>query len=216
MKYNPSISCVIPTRERCDTLKSTIQTCLMQDYDNMEIIVSDNYSQDATPEVVESFNDKRIIYVNTGKRLSMSHNWEFALSNVKGDYVTILGDDDGLLPGAIGELAKIISETETEAVSWKWASYFWPDCPIDSSRNLLITPLVGQLYRRSTSKIMVDVLKFKKPYSELPFCIKVVIHTKLLKNNKGAIWGHFFSFSDARCVLSHGNSFSIRNILLLK
>jgi hypothetical protein len=51
--------------------------------------------------VVASFKDPRIRYVNTGKHLSMSHNWEFALSHVEKGYVTFVGDDDGLLPGAI-------------------------------------------------------------------------------------------------------------------
>ena len=74
---------VIPTRERCDTLEHTLRTCVMQEYTNLEIIVSDNYSQDHTREVVEYFKDSRIRYINTGKRISMSDNYEFALSHVK-------------------------------------------------------------------------------------------------------------------------------------
>ena len=73
------ISIIIPTRERCDTLKYTLKTCLIQDDGNLDIIVSDNFSQDATKGVVQSFSDKRIQYINPGKRLSMSHHWEFAL-----------------------------------------------------------------------------------------------------------------------------------------
>ncbi|RYZ29021.1 MAG: glycosyltransferase, partial [Sphingobacteriales bacterium] len=74
---------VVPTRERADTLLHTLRTCVTQNYDNLTILVSDNCSQDTTEEVVRSFNDPRIQYVNTGKRLSMSHNWEFALSQVR-------------------------------------------------------------------------------------------------------------------------------------
>ena len=84
MKHiNNHFTVVIPTRERCDTLEHSLRTCVTQDYDNLEILISDNFSQDRTREVVESFNDKRIRYINTGKRLSMTDNFEFALSHVK-------------------------------------------------------------------------------------------------------------------------------------
>ncbi len=70
---------IIPTRERADTLYYSLKTCVTQDYDDLEILVSDNFSQDNTREVVESFKDPRIRYINTGKRVSMSDNWEFAV-----------------------------------------------------------------------------------------------------------------------------------------
>lgn len=38
----------------------------------------------------------------------MSHNWEFALYVHEG-WVTFMGDDDGLLPGAIGQVLLIAS-----------------------------------------------------------------------------------------------------------
>ncbi|OZA21859.1 MAG: hypothetical protein B7X93_13530 [Hydrogenophilales bacterium 17-61-9] len=79
---------IIPTRERADVLSGSLKTALMQEYDNLEILVSDNFSSDHTRDVVASFNDPRIRYVNTGKRLSMSHNWEFALSHVDGGWLT--------------------------------------------------------------------------------------------------------------------------------
>src|ERR1700704_4895381 len=142
MKFSskPSISIVIPTRERCHTLGATIQTCLDQDYDDCEIIVSDNFSQDETRTVVAAFRDSRMRYINTERRLSMSHNWEFALNHVRSDYVTYVGDDDALLPGALPALASIIQDTNTSAITWKWASYFWPDSLQTMSRNLLFVP----------------------------------------------------------------------------
>ncbi|PYY07430.1 MAG: glycosyltransferase family 2 protein, partial [Acidobacteria bacterium] len=80
-------SVVIPTRERSDTLAATLKTCVGQNYKNLEIIVSDNYSQDNTRGVVESFSDNRIRYTNTLKRVGMSQNWEHAFSLVTGDFV---------------------------------------------------------------------------------------------------------------------------------
>lgn len=117
---------IIPTRERADVLASSLRTAVMQDYADLDILVSDNFSNDNTCEVVASFNDPRIKYINTGKRLSMSHNYEFALSHVSDGWITILGDDDGLLPGSINTVAEIAQNYGVEAIQSRGGSYLWP------------------------------------------------------------------------------------------
>ena len=123
---NPKLTVIIPTRERADTLFHTLRTVVEQDYENLEIIVSDNASNDNTEAIVRRFSDPRLNYINTGQRLGMSENWEFALGHVKGDFVMYLGDDDGLLPEACSDVAKIISSTDTKAVIWNKPDYNWP------------------------------------------------------------------------------------------
>ena len=115
-KEKLKITVVIPTRERCDVLEKSLKTVTSQNYDNLEIIVSDNFSTDKTKDVVRRANDPRIKYINTGKRVSMTHNWEFALSHVTDGWVTIIGDDDGLLPESLNKIAKIIQSTDRKSV----------------------------------------------------------------------------------------------------
>ena len=59
-------SIVIPTRERHETLGSTLQTVLTQDFDDYEIVVSDNFSSPETKLVVDSFNSDKIKYFLSG------------------------------------------------------------------------------------------------------------------------------------------------------
>ena len=134
-KKTPVISLIIPTRERADTLKYTLQTALNQSSNNYEIIVSDNNSQDDTEQVVKKFTDSRILYLNTGKRLSMCDNWDYALQHARGDYVVFIGDDDGVMPNAIDRLQAFILDNPSPIYSWKTHEYYWP---IDDS-----PPLVG-------------------------------------------------------------------------
>lgn len=122
----PLITLVIPTRERADTLKFTLETALDQENDDFQIVVSDNFSQDNTKEVVEGFSDSRITYVNTGKRLSMCDNWDFALQHVRGEYVIYIGDDDGLMPSAINKLVATIKNRPSPIYYWQCHEYFWP------------------------------------------------------------------------------------------
>ena len=120
---------VIPTRDRAGTLASTIRTCLRQTYGNFEIVVSDNCSADNTKEVVEQFRDSRIRYINPGRRLSMSGNFEFALGYVADGFVMFIGADDGIMPDALQYVDSIVRTYGVDAVSCQQATYVWPDLP---------------------------------------------------------------------------------------
>jgi len=162
-----SITVVIPTRERPDTLFSSLRTVVDQDYDNLEIIVSDNFSQDLTEEVVRSFNDPRVRYLNTGKRLSMSANWEFALNQVSGDWVTVIGDDDGLLPNALEMVNRIADETGVEAIRAERCQYKWPTENLPYSGKLSVPVRRGVSVRKS-STWRNRVLNGTASYTDLP------------------------------------------------
>jgi len=122
----PLISLIIPTRERAETLFFALQTALDQVSNSYEVIVSDNFSQDNTEEVVRNFNDSRLMYFNTGKRLSMSDNWEFALEKARGEYIVFIGDDDAVMPGGINRLETLIQEYPRDVYMWGPSIYFWP------------------------------------------------------------------------------------------
>src|SRR5262245_26841258 len=97
----PRFSIVIPTRDRASTLPFTLRTCLAQEFDDCEIVVADNHSAPPTREVVDSFSDRRIRYVRTPAPLAMSDSWDFAVSQATGEYVLLIGSDDGLLLHAL-------------------------------------------------------------------------------------------------------------------
>jgi glycosyltransferase involved in cell wall biosynthesis len=158
---------IIPTRERADTLQYSLKTVVAQDYDNLEILISDNFSCDDTEDVVRSFKDSRIVYKNTGKRLSMSHNWEFALSHVNSGWVTILGDDDGLLPGALSKVSEIIEETGVLAIRSRVCSYSWPGVGQHKYGQLTV-PINSGFEVRDTETWLSKVLKGYANYFDLP------------------------------------------------
>ena len=120
------VTVVIPTRERPDTLAKSLKTALNQDWPNLEVIVSDNNSGPATAAVVQAMNDPRITYLNTGQRLSMSHNWEFAISAIKEGWITLIGDDDGLLPNSLGRVVRLVEKHGLEALSSRTCFFNWP------------------------------------------------------------------------------------------
>ena len=161
------ITIIIPTRERADTLFHCLKTVVSQDYENFEIIVSDNHSQDNTAEVVKSFASPRIRYLNTGARLSMSHNWEFGLSHVRDGWVSILGDDDAMLPGGLARVDEVIRTTGCEAITSRWCQYFWPNSTV--SENRLIIPITSGFEVRHSRDWLSRLMQGKVTYPELPW-----------------------------------------------
>jgi glycosyltransferase involved in cell wall biosynthesis len=120
---------IIPTRDRSETLSATLRTCLRQTYKNFEIIVSDNHSSDDTKNVVDYYKDERVRYINPGRRLSMSGNFEFALGQVTDGFVMFIGSDDGIMPDAIEYVNSIVNKHKVDAVSCRQATYIWPNFP---------------------------------------------------------------------------------------
>lgn len=161
------ISVVIPTRERADVLAFALRTVTAQAYDDLEIVVSDNFSGDDTREVVTAVNDKRVKYVNTGRRVSMSENWELALSHVTGDWVTIMGDDDGLLPGALTRVSELIRVTRARAIRSRTCFFSWPALTQTPS-GVLIVPLQTGHRVRDSQVWLSRLLEGRATYFDLP------------------------------------------------
>lgn len=123
----PLLSLIIPTRERARTLSYALATALDQRSQAFEVVVSDNASADETRTVVEGFDDPRVRYFNTGGRLSMCDNYEFALERARGVYVVIIGDDDAVFPGALDLLlSRLDAEQEPVIHMWPLNVYDWP------------------------------------------------------------------------------------------
>jgi hypothetical protein len=111
----------------------------------------------------------------------MSDNWEFALSHIGDGYVMYLGDDDGLLPGALADISRIIDETGTEAMGWQSAAYHWPRHPDPAARNMLSIPLGTDLRRYHSREVLASVLDMKRHYRELPILYKGVASYKCIR-----------------------------------
>lgn len=176
---------LIPTRERSETLYHTIRCCLNQTYQNLNIIVSDNFSKDNTKSVVESFIDKRLKYVNTGRRISMSENFDFALSHVTDGYVMFIGDDDGIIPNCLEYINEIINRTQCEAITSYNAFYTWPKT---INQNKLFWGGLSGYEVRDSKRWINKYLSFRMPYTfDLPgvYCgfVKIEALNRVTKAN---------------------------------
>jgi SAM-dependent methyltransferase/glycosyltransferase involved in cell wall biosynthesis len=71
---------------------------LAQPHRDIEIILSDNASDENYKAYVASLSDTRIVYYRHAAPVPVTENWQKALWLATGDYVLMLGDDDALTP----------------------------------------------------------------------------------------------------------------------
>jgi glycosyltransferase involved in cell wall biosynthesis len=108
-ELKPQISICIPTYNGEKFIARTIQSVLDQTFSNFEIIVSDDGSNDKTLEIVRSFNDPRIVRVDSLSKVGAEANWNNSVANARADLVKLVCQDDLLYAQCL--------QTEFEAMS---------------------------------------------------------------------------------------------------
>jgi glycosyltransferase involved in cell wall biosynthesis len=120
-------SVLLPTRNRLDLLRYAVESVRKQDYQDWEIVVSDNDSEEGIEGYVRELADPRIIYVRTEKFVPVTDNWNNALRYSTGEYVVMLGDDDCLLPGYFSALVRSIEVYgQPDAIYVEAVQYAYP------------------------------------------------------------------------------------------
>lgn len=94
----PAVSVIIPTYNRALLLQKAIQSVLDQTFQDFEIIVVNNYSEDNTIEVVKSFKDERIKIINIRNNGIIAKSRNRGLEESRGNYIAFLDSDDMWLP----------------------------------------------------------------------------------------------------------------------
>lgn len=133
----PKFSIILPTRRRADTLRFALESAVAQDFDDVEILVHESGDDPATARVVAEVGDSRTRHVKTLEPVAMKENWERAVAAATGDYLTIIGDDDAILPDACREASEVLDRYPLDVLTWRPAAYFWPESAVTVLQNRL-------------------------------------------------------------------------------
>ena len=92
------ISVLIPCYEQSRFLPEALESVLRQDFQDFEVIASDDASSDDTYSILQDYarSDPRIRIFHQSINLGMVENWNFCLSQARGDAVKLMGGDDRL------------------------------------------------------------------------------------------------------------------------
>ena len=99
-KEKVNLSIGIPAFNQGEYLRSTIESVLSQTIAPAEIVVSDNWSNDETIEIARSFGD-RITLIRPPHHLPMMAHWNYLVSNLRGNWFSLLSSDDEAKPNFV-------------------------------------------------------------------------------------------------------------------
>ena len=108
------LSICIPTFNRAEYLRSSLANILSQaaELENpaqVEVVVSDNASDDGTGEVLKEFKRAGLVTGRNSANLGHIANLHKVIKMASGAYCWLMGDDDHIVPGALKKIVKIIA-----------------------------------------------------------------------------------------------------------
>jgi glycosyltransferase involved in cell wall biosynthesis len=106
MDRDPSITVVVPTRDRLQLLKEAVASVTAQDWPEVELVIVDDASSDGTREWLQQIQGGRVRAILHDEHQERSRSRNAGLDAASGDCVLFLDDDDKLRPGALRALAQ--------------------------------------------------------------------------------------------------------------
>ena len=122
---------MIPTYNQPQYIEQCVESAMAQDYPNLEIIISDDSTNDKTEHIIKEkyLNEPRIKYLYNKIRLGRVKNYHHTLhEKATGDYVLNLDGDDWLTDDTyISEAVKILDEHKDVMCTMAGISYFYEE-----------------------------------------------------------------------------------------
>ncbi len=97
----PCVSVAIKAYNHADYVHETIASVLAQSFQDFEVVVTDDASTDATPDVIARFTDPRIRFERFERNHGISTAMNATVARARGEFVAILNSDDFALPGRL-------------------------------------------------------------------------------------------------------------------
>lgn len=112
----PLVSVLIPAYNHAAFVRAAMESVLAQTYPNVELVVVDDASQDATWEAIAGVRDARIRAsrhaVNAGAHATLNE----ALAHARGEFIAILNSDDVFAPGRIAACVAALGDANADLV----------------------------------------------------------------------------------------------------
>jgi glycosyltransferase involved in cell wall biosynthesis len=137
-ELKPLVSVFIPTYDGARFIGETLQSVLGQTYENLELIVVDDRSQDDTADVVAGYaaSDARVRLLRKDVREGPCRARNDALSRTRGSLLCWLDQDDLWMPTKVQEQVRLMSERPDVGLVYTYFDAFdsqsrelidWPD-----------------------------------------------------------------------------------------
>ena len=107
-KDKPLVTVAIPAYNASSYIREAVESVLMQDYDNYELVIVDDCSTDNTYGLLQQIEDPRVRLFKNKKNLGAEANWNRCLDLATGKYFLLLPGDDLLYQGSIRRRVEVL------------------------------------------------------------------------------------------------------------
>ena len=191
----PLLTVAIATKNREYYCIKAIESILDFKDQRIEIAISDNSSTDEVARYVETLNSPFIKYLRVDKEISSIDNFNYVMSLCTGEYITLIGDDDTILPSMIKAVEWMKKNDVDTLAPKKTQRYFWPGSRPQSPTGTLDLFEFDNTFEKIDSK--AEILKAAKNGLENFYRFKVaksyhgVVRRELMEKVK-TVTGNYY------------------------
>lgn len=91
---SPFFSIIIPTFNRIDDLRKALESVFLQDFEDFEVLVVDNESDDGTDKLINSISDNRLNYYRIKNNGIIAKSRNLGIKKSRGNFIVFLDSDD--------------------------------------------------------------------------------------------------------------------------
>lgn len=103
-------SIILPVRNGGEYIKVCVASILNQTYQDFDLLILENNSNDGTKEWLANLNDPRVKIYNSDIDLTIEENWARVIAIPKNEFMTMIGHDDLLHPDYLDVMNGMISQ----------------------------------------------------------------------------------------------------------
>lgn len=166
MKKDFLLSIIIPTKNREVYILNVIEQILQMNSDKVQVVIQDNGDTNYLLEKLLKYKENKCLKYNyTGGVISFVDNFNKAIDLADGEYLCIIGDDDGIVPQIVDVVAWA-KDNGIDAIRPELnAIYFWPDS------GALPSKYIDNGYL-SINKITAKARLYNNPFTEVEKLLK--------------------------------------------
>src|SRR5690606_10607500 len=117
MSAHPLVSVIIPVYNGEKFLYEAIDSILKQNYSHFELILVNDASNDTSIDIINSFKDRRIIYLENPKNLGIGLSLRVGIERARGKYIALLDQDDISYPYRLQKQVEFMEQNKNLGAS---------------------------------------------------------------------------------------------------
>jgi glycosyltransferase involved in cell wall biosynthesis len=121
---NPKITVFMPVYNGEKHLREAVESILNQTFNDFEFLIINDGSQDKSSEIIKSYKDPRITFLENPKNLGVAKTRNIAFDKAKGEYIVFNDCDDVSLPNRLGRLTNFMDNNPDIDLCGSWMGVF--------------------------------------------------------------------------------------------